>query len=86
MVPARSHEIPRASWYSGFTLLGRVFAYGVLTFYDWPSHAILLTFTCVMSVQTPARGLVWALPSSLAATGGIEFSFFSSRYLDVSVP
>ena len=30
--------------------------------------------------------MVWACPFSLAATGGIEFSFFSSGYLDVSVP
>ncbi len=30
--------------------------------------------------------LVWAFPFSLAATGGIDFSFFSSGYLDVSVP
>ena len=29
---------------------------------------------------------VWAVPLSLAATEGIDFSFFSSRYLDVSVP
>ena len=29
---------------------------------------------------------VWALPSSLAATGGIDLSFSSSGYLDVSVP
>ena len=32
----------------------------------------------------PAR--VWALPFSLAATLGISIDFFSSRYLDVSVP
>jgi hypothetical protein len=32
------------------------------------------------------RPSVWALPSSLAATRGIEVSFFSCRYLDVSVP
>ena len=32
-----------------------------------------------------ARTLVWALPISLAATLEIEFSFFSSGYLDVSV-
>ena len=33
-----------------------------------------------------ARIMVWAPPRSLAATYGIDFSFFSSRYLDVSVP
>ena len=32
--------------------------------------------------ETPA---VWAVPFSLAATNGIDFSFFSSGYLDVSV-
>ena len=29
---------------------------------------------------------VWALPCSLAATSGISFDYFSSGYLDVSVP
>ena len=33
-----------------------------------------------------ARTMVWAPPRSLAATYGIDLSFFSSRYLDVSVP
>ena len=32
------------------------------------------------------RPAVWPLPSSLATTKGIEFSFFSSGYLDVSLP
>ena len=32
-----------------------------------------------------ARTTVWALPRSLAATGGIDVSFSSSGYLDVSV-
>ena len=30
--------------------------------------------------------LVWADPRSLATTSGITFVFYSSRYLDVSVP
>ena len=30
--------------------------------------------------------MVWALPVSLAATQGIDYSFSSSGYLDVSVP
>ena len=29
--------------------------------------------------------MVWAVPLSLAATNGIDFSFSSSSYLDVSV-
>ena len=32
-----------------------------------------------------ARMTVWALPGSLAATSGIDVSFSSSGYLDVSV-
>ena len=35
-------------------------------------------------LSLPTR--VWALPFSLAATLGISIDFFSSRYLDVSVP
>ena len=41
----------------------------------------------VMVLQPhPAHRVVWALPRSLAATEGISFDFFSSGYLDVSVP
>lgn len=35
---------------------------------------------------SPKMGLVWALPLSLAATYRISVDFFSSGYLDVSVP
>ena len=34
---------------------------------------------------TPVQRLVWALSFSLATTKEIDFSFFSSGYLDVSV-
>ena len=37
------------------------------------------------SLPRRARAAVWALPVSLAATSGIDVSFFSSGYLDVSV-
>ena len=39
----------------------------------------------VQSEPRYARIPVWALPISLAATFGIDVSFFSSGYLDVSV-
>ena len=39
----------------------------------------------MQSIPRGARTTVWALPISLAATFGIEFSFSSSGYLDVSV-
>ena len=34
----------------------------------------------------PDKSEVWALPCSLTATDGISYDFFSSGYLDVSVP
>ena len=34
---------------------------------------------------TPVLRLVWAISFSLATTKEIDFSFFSSGYLDVSV-
>ena len=39
----------------------------------------------ILGPTTPVRRLVWAVPFSLATTKGIDFSFFSSGYLDVSV-
>ena len=87
MVPTDSHKISRASWYSGYSPLFLSFAYRILTFCDWPSQTIRLDIHQLRESYNPnPEGLVWALPSSLAATGGIEFSFSSSGYLDVSVP
>ena len=67
------------------------FNYRVVTFSDGPFQITSSTpFFChsVLSVLQPQEAslLVWALPVSLAATQGIEISFSSSRYLDVSVP
>lgn len=69
----------------------RSFDYRVVTFSDGPFQITSSTpFFChsVLSVLQPQEAslLVWALPVSLAATQGIEISFSSSRYLDVSVP
>ena len=44
-----------------------------------------LRSSIMRSIPCGARTTVWALPISLAATLGIDFSFFSSGYLDVSV-
>ena len=64
------------------------FAYGALTPSGRPFQAVRLPYgnRLVRSIPQGARTLVWAVPRSLAATYGIEFSFFSSGYLDVSVP
>ena len=52
------------------------------------SKAVLLSFAdpTMQSEPRNARIPVWALPRSLAATDGIDISFSSSGYLDVSVP
>ena len=48
-----SHRVSRVLRYSGYTLSVLLFAYGILTLYDWPSHAIQLDSINVMQVLTP---------------------------------
>jgi hypothetical protein len=52
------------------------------------SRSVQLSFISVYGLSTTPhlKGMVWALPISLAATPGIDYSFSSSGYLDVSVP
>ena len=87
MVPARSHKVSRVSWYSGSRCVCSDFVYGAFTLSGWSSqnHSTIITESRPRSEPRNARIPVWALPVSLAATPGIEFSFFSSGYLDVSV-
>ena len=65
-----------------------IFAYETITLFRWASHPIRLTFKIHVTVRTPKVFLlsVWPPPLSLATTRGISVDFFSSRYLDVSVP
>ena len=87
MVPPSSHGVSRVPRYSGYSQLVNHFAYGTLTLFRWPSHAILLSLNIHIAVRTPSVLLlsVWPLPRSLATTYGISFDFSSSPYLDVSV-
>ena len=87
MVPACSVKVPRVSTYSGYRLVFRLFAYGAFTLSGWLSqnHSAKLAESIPRSEPQHARTLVWALPVSLAATPGIDVSFSSSGYLDVSV-
>ena len=64
------------------------FTYGNFTLCVIPSQVFRLAFTLASRGPTPNVFLhsVWALPISLATTFGITFVFFSSGYLDVSVP
>ena len=49
------------------------------------NHSTNLPESIMRSEPQGARTLVWPLPLSLAATYGIDVSFSSSPYLDVSV-
>ena len=58
-------------------------------------HPLRCAFPCASPIMSsrlcrqpynPIFAMVWAPPLSLAATHGIVLTFFSCRYLDVSVP
>ena len=88
MVPPASHRISRVPRYSGTDYLLSPSPTGLS-----PSSARLsrrfgsAIFGCRLpSTPIVRRPSVWPLSSSLATTKEIEFSFFSSGYLDVSLP
>ena len=87
MVPARSDKVSRVSSYSGYRSVSLSFAYGAFTLSGWLSqnHSAKLVRSIMRSEPRNARIPVWPLPRSLAATCGIDVSFSSSGYLDVSV-
>ena len=87
MVPACSHKVSRVSWYSGYRRVCRTFAYGAFTLSGRlsQSRSAKLPESGLRSEPRNARIPVWPLPRSLAATCGIDVSFSSSGYLDVSV-
>ena len=87
MVPAPSIKVPRVSMYSGSCHVNFPFAYGAFTLSGWLSqnHSARIIESIMQSEPHGARTMVWALPRSLAATYGIDVSFSSSGYLDVSV-
>ena len=64
------------------------FVYGAVTLCGDPFQNLLLaTHNPILESYNPEKETlsVWAIPISLAATDGIDFSFSSSGYLDVSV-
>ena len=71
-VPRRTQDPSRAS---------SIFVYRACTFFGRPFNAVLLIVkVSSRGPTTPEQVLVWPLPRSLAATDGITFVFFSSRY------
>ena len=87
MVRAASYGVPRAPYYSG-TPLNACSSRRLPGFHRlWPAFPGRSSGTIQLKAPaTPGRIPVWAIPISLAATYGIDVSFFSCRYLDVSVP
>ena len=87
MVPLPSIKVPRVSMYSGSRHVFSPFAYGAVTLCGLLSQNSSARFkeSIMRSEPRDARIPVWALPVSLAATPGIDVSFSSSGYLDVSV-
>ena len=88
MVPPASHRISRVPRYSGTDYLSSPSP----TRLSLSSVPLSRSFgSAIVGYRRPStpcvrRPTVWPLPSSLATTKGIEFSFFSSGYLDVSLP
>ena len=85
MVPADSRRIPRAPRYSGYRKLRNPFAEGAITLYGRTFQNVPLRIPqTVMRSYNPARAgtrAVWAVPRSLATTGGITFCFLFLRVL-----
>ena len=73
--------------YSGYRHVNSPFAYGAFTLSGRLSQNLSarIVESIMRSEPRYARIPVWALPVSLAATPGIDVSFSSSGYLDVSV-
>ena len=87
MVSAHSDKVSRVSSYSGYCHVNSRFDYGAFTLSgrSFQDRSSTIAESILQSEPRNARISVWALPISLAATFGIDVSFFSSGYLDVSV-
>ena len=87
MVPARSHKVPRVSWYSGSCCLYSPFAYGAFTSYGRSSQkrsTRLINNVCSPNPEVHAlRFGLFRVRSPLLTESHVVFS--SSGYLDVSV-
>ena len=88
MVPPASHRISRVPRYSGTCYLFSPSPTGLsLSLVRLSNRFGSAIFRCRRpSTPVVRRPPVWPLSSSLATTKVIEFSFFSSGYLDVSLP
>ena len=85
MVPPDSHRIPRVPRYSGFRYASYGFVYGPFTLCGASFQALPLAIFLAMSrpynPRTAGTARVWALPRSLATTGGIIVYFLFLQVL-----
>ena len=85
MVPADSHRISRVPRYSGFRYASDGFAQRAFTCYGTTFQRFMLTIHLATSrpynPSEAGTSLVWALPRSLATTGGIISYFLFLRVL-----
>ena len=85
MVPADSHRISRVPRYSGFRYASDGFAQRAFTCFGTTFQRFMLTiFLATSRPYNPSEAgtsLVWALPRSLATTGGIISYFLFLRVL-----
>ena len=91
MVPDNSTGIPRVPAYSGAAPVPSYFRLrGFHPLWRSVPEASANLMTSFERSYNPGTCLatppVWAIPRSLAATGGIVVTFSSCGYLDVSVP
>ena len=88
MVDPDSDKISRVPSYSGYFQLFLDFDYETFTPFGVPSQTLRLSIQIHIEVLQPqyASILVWPILRPLAATSRISIDFYSSRYLDVSVP
>ena len=84
MGPADSRRISRVPRYSGFHYASHRFAYAALMLFGCTFQNILLAVCRAMAwsynPMTAVTDMVWAIPRSLAITGGIIVIFFYCRY------
>ena len=89
MVPADSHKASPTPWYSGYCYQQYIYTYRTITCYGASFQKLQFEYCIMLQSYNPPMAItieVWAIPFSLATTRGITIVFFSSRYLDVSVP
>ena len=91
VVHPASHEVSRASWYSGYWPVSQHFAYGTITLYglSFPAAHSAMFWESLCQSSTPDDiaivrfGLIRFRSPLLTES---HFDFYSCWYLDVSVP